>query len=305
MKTGKGQFRNSAIKKTGFTLIELLVVIAIIAILAAILFPVFARARENAKRTTCLSNLKQLGLATIQYTQDYDEYFEPVQNKQLPEPDGLRATQPDAKSWYSESSYYYDNGVYPAPVWYWADMLFPYTKTHQADACPHSAALRHLPNAGLGDYYFDKVWVNYGAAPSVIAADGGTVKLSQLQKASSVFLYMDAQNGYLYNRSAGYGDYGGGDDYHNVSGIAGAWGCVAKPDGTGTDNCGNGKNYNDYNPLYWKMLTTDIVNGRHFGGTNVCYTDGHVKWMSAKEMIRRSDPSLASTQWDIGFTGAE
>ncbi|MDF2440635.1 MAG: hypothetical protein JWN98_1619, partial [Abditibacteriota bacterium] len=60
-------------RRKGFTLIELLVVIAIIAILAAILFPVFARARENARRTSCQSNLKQIGLGIMQYTQDYDE----------------------------------------------------------------------------------------------------------------------------------------------------------------------------------------------------------------------------------------
>ncbi len=60
-------------KPAGFTLIELLVVIAIIAILAAILFPVFQKVRENARRTACLSNTKQLGLAFIQYTQDFDE----------------------------------------------------------------------------------------------------------------------------------------------------------------------------------------------------------------------------------------
>ncbi len=59
----------------GFTLIELLVVIAIIAILAAILFPVFARARENARRASCQSNLKQLGLGVLQYVQDYDETY--------------------------------------------------------------------------------------------------------------------------------------------------------------------------------------------------------------------------------------
>ena len=62
-------------RNKGFTLIELLVVIAIIAILAAILFPVFARARENARRASCQSNLKQIGLGILQYQQDYDERF--------------------------------------------------------------------------------------------------------------------------------------------------------------------------------------------------------------------------------------
>src|SRR2546423_6076610 len=66
------RFRRTRLRP-GFTLIELLVVIAIIAILAAILFPVFAKARENARKTSCLSNLKQMGLGLMQYSQDYDE----------------------------------------------------------------------------------------------------------------------------------------------------------------------------------------------------------------------------------------
>lgn len=65
-------YHQSSVRRAGFTLIELLVVIAIIAILAAILFPVFGRARENARRASCQSNLKQLGLGFTQYIQDYD-----------------------------------------------------------------------------------------------------------------------------------------------------------------------------------------------------------------------------------------
>ena len=73
-----------------FTLIELLVVIAIIAILAAILFPVFARAREQARKTSCISNVNQLGKAWMMYVQDYDETFPP----RLPAPPAIAAPYP-------------------------------------------------------------------------------------------------------------------------------------------------------------------------------------------------------------------
>lgn len=78
-------------RKSGFTLIELLVVIAIIAILAAILFPVFAQAREKARQITCTSNMKQFGTAFLMYAQDYDEQTVPWHNDDAPnDPDGFR-----------------------------------------------------------------------------------------------------------------------------------------------------------------------------------------------------------------------
>jgi prepilin-type N-terminal cleavage/methylation domain-containing protein/prepilin-type processing-associated H-X9-DG protein len=99
--------------RRGFTLIELLVVIAIIAILAAILFPVFAKAREKARQTSCASNEKQLSLAILMYCQDYDEKYPAV----------------------------YDDGLgYPVGRLIWADKCMPYIKSRQVFECPSSQA---------------------------------------------------------------------------------------------------------------------------------------------------------------------
>ena len=91
-------------KKRGFTLIELLVVIAIIAILAAILFPVFQKVRENARRTQCISNMKQISLAVLQYNQDYDESF-PMLHYNIPPIPGA----PEVR-WFDAVGPYIKNG---------------------------------------------------------------------------------------------------------------------------------------------------------------------------------------------------
>jgi prepilin-type N-terminal cleavage/methylation domain-containing protein/prepilin-type processing-associated H-X9-DG protein len=85
--------------KRGFTLIELLVVIAIIAILAAILFPVFARAREKARQTTCLNNVKQITLGILMYASDYDEKLPMLYDLGSPRQGIIRTTQPYVKNW--------------------------------------------------------------------------------------------------------------------------------------------------------------------------------------------------------------
>src|SRR5579871_3500922 len=99
----------------GFTLIELLVVIAIIAILAAILFPVFAQAREKARQTMCLSNMKQISLAVLMYVQDYDEVTPLAYHN---------AATGDANG--TDTNFYES----------WWAMIYPYNKNNQVTSCP-------------------------------------------------------------------------------------------------------------------------------------------------------------------------
>ena len=122
--------------RRGFTLIELLVVIAIIAILAAILFPVFARAREKARQTSCLNNTKQIGMGAMQYAQDYDEmwhrHYYPVATP-LPQPDGSAASA---------------NII-------WTHMIYPYVKNTQVFKCPSSAEDMTFSNVTSYNYAFN------------------------------------------------------------------------------------------------------------------------------------------------------
>ena len=144
-------------RKSAFTLVELLVVIAIIAILAAILFPVFARARENARRTSCLSNLKQIGLGFLQYTQDYDEAY-PLSS-------------------------------YPATNVSWTTSTQPYIKSLQIYRCPSDAATRWdnpvAPPAA--NYYTTSYIMN-----AWFAGTQPYAKLSAVQAPSKVAVVVDA-----------------------------------------------------------------------------------------------------------------
>lgn len=122
-------------KSKGFTLIELLVVIAIISILAAILFPVFARARENARKTSCLSNLKQLGLGFMQYLQDYDGRF-PGSGQYQEWVNGGHWVKGN-----TAASLTLTNGTYVAGRSANVDegAIFPYVKSSQIFICPSNA----------------------------------------------------------------------------------------------------------------------------------------------------------------------
>ena len=175
----------------GFTLIELLVVIAIIAILAAILFPVFARAREKARASACLSNLKQLGLGLMMYAQDYDETLPAV---------AFGATD-GRPAWPWEQ--------WPAYAAYsWAALfpggLAPYVKNNQIWACPSATGGNWssgwgIPEAGKIGYGYNEFIYNYlngWATQSALArAPEGPAAVSLLCDTFASGIYNDWDNG--------------------------------------------------------------------------------------------------------------
>lgn len=169
-----------SVKRNGFTLIELLVVIAIIAILAAILFPVFAKAREKARQVSCASNLKQIATAWLMYTQDYDETACPTYY--------FSADWTTTYGWdYTIVSDYSGNAISSGP-----GLLDPYTKNQKINACP---ALT------IGDVKYDgRASTGYGYNASYIGGDSyatapyptSPCTMAQLAHPSDTVLFADA-----------------------------------------------------------------------------------------------------------------
>ena len=167
-------------KKRGFTLIELLVVIAIIAILAAILFPVFARAREKARQSSCQSNLKQIGLACLAYAQDYDE-------KMVSSIRGM-------------GGYYY----------YWADLIQPYAHSYQFVVCPSGSwtVTAYRPPViapGSGTVTYPQLDCSYAMPEMRLDAYGNKIdpvpdsSVGQIQDPSGTFMLVDSSSAVIYS----------------------------------------------------------------------------------------------------------
>lgn len=153
-------------KKNGFTLIELLVVIAIIAILAAILFPVFAKAREKARQTSCASNLKQIALSILQYSQDYDERYPlsyPVTGVE-----GTRASACGGN-----------------PSYWWMDALEPYVKNEQIFHCPSGE--RSLCIISVANSYAPSQEMSMGASEASVIKPAETFMLADCIANASIY----------------------------------------------------------------------------------------------------------------------
>jgi prepilin-type N-terminal cleavage/methylation domain-containing protein/prepilin-type processing-associated H-X9-DG protein len=277
--------------RQGFTLIELLVVIAIIAILAAILFPVFAQAWEQARKTSCLSNVKQIGLGSAMYTQDYDEQF--------------------VVAWGD-----------PAGVW--TDLLQPYIKNGQEAAGQswnRSNGIWHCPSDGEGpsvvSYTLNALIVPAGAEPPLAGAGNWFhgESLASIDKPASVVMTGESNKAWNINTDAGWDDTG--TDYvrcendlgvakntvdaayfyndwiHNQDYTDVVWtpvtGCPAGP------SFGNLSYPNGWNCKYPAFRHNRT--GQKSGTANFAFVDGHAKnfrWGAMK--IENWFPSLTSDQ---------
>jgi prepilin-type N-terminal cleavage/methylation domain-containing protein/prepilin-type processing-associated H-X9-DG protein len=241
--------RFSRVGRDGFTLIELLVVIAIIAILAAILMPVFAQAREKARAISCLSNMKQIGLGLIQYNQDYDEIMPFLNARSQPIPPGNRA----------ERGYEL--------------LLNPYIKNWQVYTCPSDSAARgfDVNRCNDGPLAMTLVRRSYGYVCTVDTLEGyargqtpdlntgmshtdRAANLAEISAPADTVSFLETRDGY-----AGCFD---GNAFRNCDG----WKLAERKRGQGVfpGRCAASFNSNDGLP-------------GHQGRGNYIFADGHAK----------------------------
>jgi prepilin-type N-terminal cleavage/methylation domain-containing protein/prepilin-type processing-associated H-X9-DG protein len=239
-----------------FTLIELLVVIAIIAILAAILFPVFAQARESARQTTCLSNLKQIALAGMMYAQDYDETFVPVggtSEKAWPagvDPALMTRTATDPITF----------AVTEKPVNGWSLNLLPYIKSRDIFQCPSlertfsgSGDCVNFNGKRMTNHYAYNYWLggddsypfgDYLTAPNGSYTFSAPLTLAAVSQPSSTIMHFHSGSVPPYGRT---------------------WGCV----------------YTTIElPDFYNKIRPRV---KHKGGDNIAFADGHAQWFELKK----------------------
>jgi len=287
--------------RSAFTLIELLVVIAIIAILAAILFPVFAQARAKARQATCLSNEKQIALATLMYVQDYDEEFYPHRFNCH---NGSAFTIcPQYLDGSIANSYKLANDPNSGSRFYWIFLLQPYMKSTQVFVCPNNPVYFTLtsgqdhvfaaPGAvgldygGQNSYGHNDIYLSPAGAFADANGNPASVALAAIPRPASIALCTDATY------------YGAAFDPTGLSGFTQYSHCV---DGT---DCNVELAYFNQQGGQYKSYWENIGNGqwsygggtetpaaaaaagilRHMNQVDTQFVDGHVKAIPYNRLV--------------------
>lgn len=257
-------------KSKGFTLIELLVVIAIIAILAAILFPVFAKAREKARQSACLSNMKQIGLGLMQYVSDYDEVY-PL-------------------------SYYYPNGTGGSTGYcQWSAMIKPYVTSNQVWVC-NSDSNKGLAPTNTFDYQVPKI--SYCANELLMGRPKANFKVvgsSELDDASSLIAVAELTN-YPFAVGGSSTSSGAALKSHRPANVLAA--ADSNMDGTNNSPLHQASLSECNDALAWAATLSAPDNSetyshvrymqpdRHNGGQNYAFADGHAKWLKLGSVLQ-------------------
>lgn len=231
-----------------FTLIELLVVVAIIAVLAALLFPVFAQARESVRKTTCLSNMRQLGSAYTLYTQDYDEIQCPAWTGNN---NGIRLDGTSNR---------------------WTNLIFPYVRSRSAYSCPNSRFKFTPPSKELPVSY-DNGAYGINEAYAIVVNNNTGQSLNPPTGRPLAALPVLAETIALTD-GGGYSEFVWGDP----SGENGVQLFLnTKPPILGS----NYLTVRGRSPYF-------AINGRHNGGAVFAFCDGHSKWLPLTQAARKN-----------------
>ena len=262
-------------EKKGFTLIELLIVISIIALLAAILFPVFSKARENARRASCASNLKQMGLGILQYAQDYDEIMVPA---------WLDGTCDAEGGWVPTNGSCNSPAVAAVGNFKWMDLIQPYVKSTQIFNCPSAPRTTYLTyqeanGANYGHYAANLTYRDSGdAASPPFSWSGVPTNLAKIAAPATTVMVTDGR---------GFLSTAGPNCVLTWGGIPPTSELVLREPGVYSSVT--------YNVRTWVFTGNNPKSAlaeRHLETINVLWTDGHVKAVKLQALTLRNPSSI-------------